>query len=142
MGGSARNWPRNIVVDAGVLVAAIDRDEPAHAWAVRTLTGIPGRFFTCEACITEAVHLLGNSAPAVERLGQLLVRMTIVEFGAGKWSDPLADVVRYAPAMDFADACIVHIVRHRRHSFALTLDRSDFATYRVPFACPEGEFYL
>ncbi len=142
MSASANAWPRSIVVDSGVLVAAIDAGEPDHAWAVRVLTSLAGHFFTCEACITEAVHLLGNSAPAVERLARLLERMTVVEFGVGQWHEPLADVVRYSPAMDYADACVVRIVRGRRDAFALTIDRSDFATYRIPFACPSGEYYL
>jgi hypothetical protein len=105
------------------------------------LTSLPGAFFTCEACITEAIHIMGNAAPAVERLGRLVSRMTIVSFADGIWREALGDVVRMSPAMDFADACVVRMVRARCGAFALTLDDRDFATYRVPFASPAGNFY-
>jgi predicted nucleic acid-binding protein len=137
-----RDWPRSIVVDSGALVAAIDADEPHHAWARRALTVLPGTFFTCEACLTEAVHLLDNVASAVERLERVVSRMKLISFAGDPWREALAEVVKMSPAMDFADACIVHLVRSRRDAFALTLDHRDFSIYRVPFASPAGEFYL
>lgn len=139
---SARDWPRSVIVDAGVLVAAIDADEPQHRWARRALTRFPGSFFTCEACLTEAIHLLSNGAAAVERLERLVARMVVVSFADQAWREPLGEVVRMSPTMDFADACVVHMVRIRRDAFALTLDHRDFAVHRVPFASPAGEFYL
>ncbi|HUG11819.1 MAG TPA: PIN domain-containing protein [Opitutaceae bacterium] len=141
MSASVADSARSVIVDSGVLVAAIDADEADHVWSVRSLSSLRGRFVTCEACITEAVHLLGNSAPAVAALRRLVERMTVVSFADGPWSYALAEVVRFSPNMDFADACVVQLVRSRRDAFALTLDRSDFATYKVPFACPDGEFY-
>jgi predicted nucleic acid-binding protein len=138
----ARDWPRSIVVDSGVLVAAIDADERDHRWAKRVLTTLVGSFFTCEACITEAVHLLDNSAPAVDRLSRLVERMTVVSFVPDAWRAVLAEVVRRSPSMDYADACVVRMVNERRDAFALTLDRRDFSSHGVPFACPAGNFYL
>lgn len=135
------DWPRNIVVDTGVLVAAINADEPDHAWAKRMLTTLRGGFFTCEACLTEAVHLLENSGPAVSRLSLLAERMTVVSFAASTWRSALEEVVRHAPVMDYADACLVLMAGSRRNAFVLTLDYRDFSTYRVPFACPVGNFY-
>lgn len=140
MSKSALVWPRSVVVDSGVFVAAIDADERAHAWAKRALTAVPGFYFTCEACITEAIHILGNSGRAVARLEALLSRVTIVSF-VDNWRSPLSQVISWAPDMDFADACVVHLVSQRRESFALTVDHADFARYRVPFASPAGDFY-
>jgi len=131
-----------VVVDASVLAAAIDADDPDHRWARDRLTMLRGTFFTCEACLAEAVHILENSAPAVERLGRLVSRMTVISFADGAWAEALAEVVRLSPTMDFADACLVHLVRRRREAFALTLDTRDFATYRVPFASPAGNFHV
>lgn len=141
MSASAAGSPRSIVVDSGVLVAAIDADEPDHAWVRSVLTSLNGTYFTCEACLTEAVHLLENSAPAVSRLSRLVDRMTIISFASAEWRDALAAVTRHSPVMDFADACIVHMVKTRRGSFALTLDQRDFSTYRIPFASPAGNYY-
>jgi predicted nucleic acid-binding protein len=44
--------------------------------------------------------------------------------------------------MDYADACAVVLVRSYGHAFVLTTDFRDFSTYRVPFASPEGAFYV
>lgn len=123
-------------------MAAIDADEPAHAWAALTMRSIAGRFLTCEACVTEAVHIMGNSAPAVRRLKALLARMDVVSFADGAWKQALDSVIRRAPVMDYADACVVHMVQTRRDSFALTLDTRDFSSYRIPFASPEGDFHI
>lgn len=142
MSKSGRDWLRSVVVDSGVLAAAINADEPDHAWARLALTSLRGSFLTCEACVTEAIHILENAAPAVQRLELLLSRMTLVSFSDGAWRETLGEVVRMSPRMDFADACVVHVVRARRNAFALTLDHRDFVVYRVPFASPVGEFYL
>jgi predicted nucleic acid-binding protein len=141
MSASASDWPRNFIVDSGVLVSAIDASEPTHAWATRMLTSLRGSFLTCDACLTEAVHLLENSAPAVSRLARLVDRMTVISFAGGEWSEALRDVVHRSPGMDYADACVVHMVRSRRRSFALTVDQRDFSSYGIPFASPIGNFY-
>jgi hypothetical protein len=52
----------------------------------------------------------------------------------------LAEVERWAPRMDYADACAVLLVRDNPWAFALTTDFNDFSIYRVPFSSPEGEF--
>lgn len=142
MNRSGRDWSRSVVVDSGVLAAAINADEPDHAWARLALTSLRASFFTCEACLTEAIHILENAAPAVRRLELLLSRMTLVSFSDGAWREGLRQVIKLSPRMDFADACVVHMVLARRDAFALTLDHRDFVVYRVPFASPVGEFYL
>lgn len=141
MKGSVKDWARSIVVDTGVLVAAIDADEPDHAWAKHALTTLTGTFYTCEACMTEAVHLLDNSAPAIQRLSRLLEPMTIVTFAHAAWAEALGEVIRRSPVMDYADACVFTIVTNRHNAFALTLDDRDFCTYRIPFASPKGAFH-
>lgn len=51
------------------------------------------------------------------------------------------EVERWAPRMDFADACAVVLARRHDRSFVLTTNFRDFAVYRVPFAAPEGAFH-
>jgi predicted nucleic acid-binding protein len=132
---------RTIIVDAGPLRAAIDRDDSAHAWAVRALRSVPGRFITFEAAITEAQHGLENHPAAVRALRQLVGRMDVVAVAASLLDRVFDEVERWAPRMDFADACAVVLARRSEHAFVLTTDFRDFSAYAVSFASPEGAFH-
>ncbi len=129
------------MVDAGPLAAAIDADDPDHEWSVSLLRRLPGLFLTTEAAITEAVHVLENRPAAIAALKHLVGRMTVVPLAPAKVVDVLGEVERWAPRMDYADACAVLLVRTHARAFVLTTDHRDFAAYRVPFASPEGEFF-
>jgi len=133
---------KTVVVDAGPLRAAIDRGDADHKWAVRALRTIPARFVTCEAAIAEAQHGLDNHPEAVTALRRLVARMDIVPCGAERLKPVFDEVERWAPRMDFADACAVVLTRSYESSFVLTTDFRDFSAYRVPFASPEGAFHI
>ena len=53
----------------------------------------------------------------------------------------LSTMRRYAPAMDYADACAVLLARRHKGAVVLTTDHRDFSVYRVPFVSPKGEFH-
>ena len=140
---SADVLPRRIViVDAGPLKAAIDRSDVDHRWAVTALRNVPARFVTCEAAITEAQHGLENHPIAIRALRRLVTRMDIVPVASDRVGMVFDEVERWAPNMDFADACAVVLAQSFEGSFVLTTDFRDFSTYRVPFASPEGVFYI
>jgi hypothetical protein len=42
--------------------------------------------------------------------------------------------------MDLADGCLVALAARDAEAVVLTTDTRDFASYRVPFASPEGLF--
>jgi predicted nucleic acid-binding protein len=128
-------------VDAGPLKAAIDRGDIDHAWAVRALRSVPARFITSEAAITEAQHGLENHPTAMRALRRLVARMDVVPVAPDRLAAVFDEVERWAPSMDFADACAVVLVRSYERAFVLTTDFRDFSTYRVPFASPEGAFH-
>ncbi len=128
-------------MDAGPLRAAVDRGDRDHAWSVRALQGIAGRFVTCEAAITEAQHGLENHPVAVRALRRLVARMDVVPAAPERLAAVFDEVEHWAPAMDFADACAVVLVRSYERAFVLTTDFRDFSTYRVPFASPEGALH-
>jgi predicted nucleic acid-binding protein len=132
---------RTVIVDAGPLKAAIDRGDVDHAWAVRALRQVPGRFITCEAAITEAQHGLENHPIAVRALRRLISRMDTISV-ADRMDAVFDEIERWAPRMDFADACAVILAREYERAFVLTTDFRDFSAYRVPFASPEGAFHL
>ena len=132
---------RTIIVDAGPLRAAIDRDDAAHAWAVRALRGVPGRFITFEAAITEAQHGLENHPLAVRALRQLVRRMDVVSVAVTLMDRVFDEVERWALRMDFAGACAIVLARAYERAFVLTTDFRDFSVYGVSFASPEGAFH-
>lgn len=139
---SATDSPRrNIVVDAGPLVAAINRDDVHHAWAVNAFQRLPGRFLTCEAAITEAQHGLENDLKALKALRRLVARMELIPIAPFQLDRVFDEVESWAPQMDFADACAVVLARHLEPAFVLTTDFRDFSIYRVPFVSPEGAFH-
>jgi len=133
--------PRTVVVDAGPLAAAINRDDPDHTWAREAFARTQGQFITCEAAITEALHILENHPLAIAALQRLVARMKIIPLAHSDCDRLLAEMLRYAPQMDFADACAVMLARSYPRAFVLTTDFSDFSTYRVPFASPLGVFH-
>jgi predicted nucleic acid-binding protein len=112
-----------------------------HVWAVGALRRIPARFITCEAAIAEAQHGLENDRVAVAALRRLVGRMEIVPIAPTRLMAVFDEVERWAPRMDFADACAVVLARGDERAFVLTTDFRDFAAYRVPFASPEGAFH-
>lgn len=132
---------RAVIVDAGPLKAAIDRGDVDHAWAVRALRRTPARFVTCEAAIAEAQHGLENHPVATRALRRLVGRMDVVSLTARRLDPVFDELERWAPRMDFADACAVVLARSYQRAFVLTTDFRDFSVYRIPFASPEGAFH-
>jgi predicted nucleic acid-binding protein len=130
---------RTVIVDAGPLKAAIDRGDADHAWAVRALRTVPGRFITFEAAIAEAQHGLENHLAALRALRRLVARMDIVPVAV---ESVFKEAEEWAPRMDFAAACAVVLARNYERAFVMTTDFRDFSRYRVPFASSEGAFYI
>jgi predicted nucleic acid-binding protein len=133
---------RTVIVDAGPLKAAIDRGDTDHTWAVRALRTVAGRFITFEAAITEAQHGLENHPAALKALRRLVTRMDIVSVAAAQIESVFDEAERWAPRMDFADACAVVLCHKHERAFVLTTDFRGFSAYRVAFASPQGAFYV
>ncbi len=131
---------RVVLVDTGPLVAAIDAGDPHHRWAKATLPKLTGRLLTCEAVATEAVHLLDNDPAALDSLRGFLERMEIVPVLREELAGIFTRLKRYAPRMDLADGCLVALAARDSDAVVITTDTRDFATYRIPFASPEGLF--
>jgi predicted nucleic acid-binding protein len=140
MKSSAIASRRVVLIDAGPLVAAIDAGDPHHPWAKSTLPRLRGRLLTCEAVAAEAAHLLDNDAAAMQSLHGFLRRMEIVPVLRDELDAVFARLNRFTPRMDLADGCLVALAARDADSVVLTTDTRDFATYRIPFASPEGLF--
>jgi predicted nucleic acid-binding protein len=131
---------RVVLLDAGPLVAAIDAGDLHHRWARATLLKLTGRILTCEAVAAEAAHLLDNDPVALDALHAFLKRIEILPVLRDELDGIFARLKKYAPRMDLADGCLVALAARDARAVVLTTDTGDFATYRIPFASPEGLF--
>ena len=121
---------RNVLVDAGFLVALLNRRDSHHAWAAAQAIGLAPPWNTCEAALSEAFHLLGSRGLA--SLDALLRRQAArVAFDLAANMNPvLALMQKYADVpMSLADACLVRMSEILAEPVMLTTD-SDFRVYR------------
>jgi len=99
-----------------------------------------GRVVTCEACVAETMHLLGNAPAAVAALLGLLERIEVVPVLTADLHAVFGYLANFAPNMDLADGCLVTLQRRIPLSIVVTTDHRDFSAYRVPFLSPQGLF--
>ena len=121
---------RNVLVDAGFLVALLSRRDSHHQWAVTQAPGHAPPWRTCEAVLSEAFHLLGaRGAPALSAL--LRRRALIAAFDLDNDVESVLRLLqKYANVpMSLADACLVRMSETLPEPIILTTD-SDFRIYR------------
>jgi predicted nucleic acid-binding protein len=120
------------LADASFFVALYNRREAAHSACVATYEALDSELVTCEACIAEALHLLGHAAVAVSAILASIEQGSLgVPFHIGNEAREVARIMRkYADTpCDFADACLIHMANQLDCGDILTLDR-DFRHYR------------
>jgi len=123
-----------ILVDAGPLVALIDRGEADHERCVEALAGLTAPMVTTWPALTEAMYLVGGAGGwrAQEALWKLLERG---DLELAPLDDPLRKRTRALMAkyrdtpMDLADASLVAVAEALDVTRIFTLDR-DFHVYR------------
>ncbi|HKQ46715.1 MAG TPA: PIN domain-containing protein [Phycisphaerae bacterium] len=125
-----------ILVDAGPLVAIIDRRDRDHVRCVSALAGLSAPMITTWAAFTEAMYLLGDRSgwDAQRRLWQIVHRgdlqLAPVEGDSLERAAELMKRYRNVP-MDLADATLVVIAEQMKLRRVFTLDK-DFDIYRLP----------
>lgn len=132
----------SVIVDAGFLVALLSRRDSHHKWAVLIASDNPPPWFTCEAVLSEAFHLLGQRGAPV--LIAMLSREALsASFSLdGNMEAVIAFLQKYSSVpMSLADACLVRMSETMADPLILTTD-SDFHVYRrhsrqaIPIAFP------
>jgi hypothetical protein len=121
---------KNVLVDAGFLVALLGRRDFHRAWAAAQVPRFAPPWKSCEAVLSEAFHLLG--AGGLSALSELLRRRSlVVDFELDKNLEPvLALMQKYSNVpMSFADACLVRMTETYTDPVLLTTD-TDFRIYR------------
>jgi predicted nucleic acid-binding protein len=137
---------RRTVVDAGPIVALLIAADQHHAWTRGMWGQLEPPFFTCEAVLSEAQHVvrrLGGDPLAVLRFVQKGALK--VAFDVDNEVERLLELQRaYADVpMSLADACLVRMTELQEASRVMTTD-PDFRIYRrnrrqvIPLLVPPG----
>jgi predicted nucleic acid-binding protein len=117
------------ILDAGPLIAALNRQDEHHRWACEILECLGPPFYSCPEAMAEAAAMTGQPTAIVEMIQseEIILALDLSEQAAGV----LSLLKKYADRdMDLADACIVRMTELMRDCRVVTLDRLDFAVYR------------
>ena len=123
-----------ILVDAGPLIALFDPRDPHHDRCARLLKDVDEPLRTTVPVLTEVFHILRPASTGSNNL-----RDFIVGGGVAAWFLDERSLTRafelmeqYADqAMDLADASLVVAAERLGARKVFTIDRRDFATYRI-----------
>lgn len=118
------------IADTGLIVAFLDQDDDAHAWAVEAFRK-HSPFHVCDAVLVEAASFCQTP----ELVLSLVAREDLIIDAAFVLSAELSEVQALATKytdrpMDLADACIVRMTELHPRCRVWTVDRADFSTYR------------
>jgi uncharacterized protein len=124
--------PRNVVVDAGPIVAWLHADDPLHDWAVDQLRRLRPPLISCEAALSEAAHLVwrggGDPGSVLSLVVKDVVRVAISVQDQAAQLHALMEKYRSVP-MSLTDACLVRLSELLDDAAVMTFD-SDFRIYR------------
>jgi uncharacterized protein len=122
-----------VLVDAGPLVALLDRSDPHHEACTKVFAGLRDAPLTVWPAFTEAMYLLGFDWRGQDALWNLLVSKAVALAPLDASDTPrmreLMEKYRDLP-MDLADAALVRVAEREAIRKIFTLDRRDFGVYR------------
>ena len=121
------------LLDTGVIVGLLHKHDQHHEWAKRQFDRVSAPFYTCEAVLSEAFHLLEGVPTGPERLLSVLERGIFdLSFSYARHIGRVHERMRtYADQlMSFADACLVCMAETHPERPVVTTD-DDFQVYRT-----------
>lgn len=122
-----------VLIDAGPLVAVLDRSDPHHERCTTILQSLTDPLLSTWPVVTEAMYLLGFAWAAQEALWELLATRAVplapLDHTDVRRMRALMHKYRDLP-MDLADATLVYVAERERLRRVFTLDRRHFAVYR------------
>ena len=124
----------SILIDAGPLVALLHKSDQDHALCVDVLKRLREPLLTTWMPVTEAMYLLGFSVDAQCALLEMIERgmLQVLSLEADDLPSIRKLMRQYADLpMDFADATLVQTAKRHGINQIFTLDRRDFAVYRL-----------
>ena len=110
------------ILDAGPLIAALNRRDEHHLWAREALDRVGPPLYSCPEAMAEAAAMTAQPMAIVEMIqsGEIILAFDLTEQCAGV----LALLKKYADRdMDLADACIVRMSELIRDCHVLTVDQ-------------------
>jgi hypothetical protein len=123
-----------LLVDAGPLVAILSRRDRHHRSCIEVLKKIRQPLLSTWMPITEAMYLLDFSIAAQGALLEMIERGTLQIMDLIREDLPaMQKLMRkyHDRPMDFADASLVQVADRLGLTEIFTLDRRDFAVYRL-----------
>jgi predicted nucleic acid-binding protein len=124
---------RAVLVDAGALIAFLDRSDANHERCAAALADIHDPLVTVSPALTEAMHLLGRVPRAQDLLCEMVEDNLVEVFDLSRGDFPrmreLMQKYRDLP-MDFADAALVRVAEREDLARILTFD-AHFKVYRL-----------
>ena len=124
---------RGVLVDAGPLIALLDRSDGNHAEAVAALREIRDPLLTVWPAYTEAMYFLSDSWRGQAALWEMVTTgvLSLAALDGGDVSRMAALMGKYRDLpMDLADAALVRVAERERIRQVFTFDQSDFRVYR------------
>ncbi len=122
-----------VLVDAGPLVALIDRTDPYHQRCVAALKTVRDPLGTVWPAFTEAMYLLRYDARDQRALWDMVGAggLRFVELGPDDCPRMRELMWKYRDLpMDLADAALVRVAEREGLRRVFTIDRQDFEVYR------------
>lgn len=132
------------IIDSGPLVAALNKRDRYHDWAVGVLRSLGEPPVTTESVLTEVCWHLRQSTAAVVRVlemparGDLIINPILATDGL----QVAAKLAKFGMEMDLADGCLVRLSEVYPRARVITVDREHFTVYRrnrnqaIPTICP------
>ena len=120
-----------LIADTGFFVAITRRSDPRHSGAVEFSNKFAGQLVTTSAVVVEACHFLAPGA-RINLLNSAGPRLGVVEVPVSSYPDLAATIGKYPDReVDFADASLVWLAERSGLRRILTVDVSDFSTFRL-----------
>lgn len=123
-----------VIVDAGPLVAILNRLDSQHGSCHKQGLELPRPFITTCPVITEAAWLLRHTSGGVSGLLRMisegLLECYELDADAAIWIDDF--LRKYADqSPQLADASLMYVAENENIDLIFTLDRRDFGVYRL-----------